>query len=136
MSVASPITLPALLPMPKMKTNGLSKMCILSVFIFYKHSILNKKKTENSNSNLNLNLNFPPFYEKVPGTGDYSCNGKTKFKMNRNPESPTGSKKTTKRKIGIQIQGGGRRKILCDEGVREEERMLVTSTKVSACGNE
>ncbi len=33
----------ALLLPPKTKTNGLSKIRVLSVFIFHQHSILNKK---------------------------------------------------------------------------------------------
>ncbi len=33
----------AFLVLPKMKMNGLSKICVLSVFIFYKHSIFEYK---------------------------------------------------------------------------------------------
>ncbi len=61
-----------LLP-PKTKTNGLSKIRVLSVFIFLQHSIL-IKNIYGFNSNSNSNSNFPLFAEKVPGAGDFSWN--------------------------------------------------------------
>ncbi len=60
-----------LLLIPKMKTNGLSKIRVLSVFIFYKHSIFGKKYFKRQKFEFKLEFKFPAFLQKkspAPGT--------------------------------------------------------------------